>query len=408
MLKQMRLRVILAAMLAFFTVIFLIALLVNVINYAVTTHRADETLTMILSNETRMRDDRGFGAPPPGPFMALPDLEENYMTRFFVVRFDPLGEVISTSTDYIASATQTDAVQYATKVLEGKKDAGYMKEYRYKKLEMKNGTLVVFLNTAREQQYMKTLLALTAFVSCISLLIVFILVTVFSNHAIRPIAKNIERQKQFITDASHELKTPLTSISTSLDVLTSEHGEDEWTDNIRSQTARMSKLVSELVTLSRLDEEVPLPDKESFSLSNAVWEIAEVYEQQAKALGKRFNADIGENVSMYGDKASVQQMLSVLLDNAIRYSDDNGEIRISVFPQRNRAGIEVFNTCHFETIPDVNRLFDRFYRPDASRSTSSGGTGVGLAIAKAVVEAHGGKISASCPSGNTMTIRIDL
>ena len=108
---------------------------------------------------------------------------------------------------------------------------------------------------------------------------------------------------------------------------------------------------------------------------------------------------------MIGDKASVQQMLSVLLDNAIRYSDDKGDIRFSIFRKKNRINIEVFNTCRFDEIPDTNRLFDRFYRPDSSRSTKTGGTGVGLAIAKAVTETHGGTITATCPSGKSMTIK---
>ena len=101
-------------------------------------------------------------------------------------------------------------------------------------------------------------------------------------------------------------------------------------------------------------------------------------------------------------------MLSVLLDNANRYSDENGEIRFSIYKKKNKARIEVFNTCHYDTPPDTNRLFDRFYRPDESRSRETGGTGVGLSIAKAVAVAHGGEISASCPSGETMTIKITI
>ena len=399
---------ILAAMLAFSAVILLIAVLVNLVNSAAVAGRADQTLSYILNYEAHPPTDQGPGKPPGGPFMALPDLEANYMTRFFIVRFDTDKNVMFTSTDYIAAIDEDEAVRFAERALNRKSDRGYMGEYRYCKSETNGSTVVVFLNVSREIQEMRTLRVLTIMVCAVSLLLVFVLVAILSRRAIRPIAKNIERQKQFITDASHELKTPLTSISTSLDVITMEHGDDEWTDNIRTQTSRMSKLVAELVALSRLDEEIPLPNKESFSLSAAAWETAMVYETQAKACGKELNLEIAEDVSVLGDKAAVQQMISVLLDNAIRYSDPEGEIRFSVYKKRNKAVIEVFNTCDYAEPPDTDRMFDRFYRPDSSRSTETGGNGVGLAIAKAVAETHGGSISARCPSGKTMTIKAVL
>ena len=116
--------------------------------------------------------------------------------------------------------------------------------------------------------------------------------------------------------------------------------------------------------------------------------------------------DIAEDVSMVGEKASIQQMLSVLIDNAIRYSDDNGEIKLSIYKKRKKVVIEVFNTCQLEKVPDVKRLFDRFYRPDDSRNIKTGGNGIGLAIAKAVAETHGGTIEALCPDGKTMTMKV--
>ncbi|MBR6486796.1 MAG: HAMP domain-containing histidine kinase, partial [Lachnospiraceae bacterium] len=368
MLKKMRRRVILAAMAAFAAVILLIAVLVNAVNYAVVTDRADDTLSAILKFEERSPKERGPKEPDPGaggpsngepgkpperPFTGLPDVEANYMTRFFTVRFDSAGEVLFTSVDYIAAIGESDAVLYAKEVLKKGSDHGYMKAYRYVKEVIGDETVVIFLNTSREQQSMLSLLVLTIVISFVSLLIVFLLVTLLSRRAIRPYANNIKQQKRFITDASHELKTPLTSISTSLDVLTMEHGEDEWTENIRKQTGRMSRLVNELVTLSRLDEESPLPDKEEFSLSNAAWEIADVYMPQAKAQGKNFSVEIEEDVSLFGDKSSIQQMLSVLLDNAVRYSDDKGDIRFSVSKKKNSVYIEVFNTCDYETAPDT-------------------------------------------------------
>ena len=118
--------------------------------------------------------------------------------------------------------------------------------------------------------------------------------------------------------------------------------------------------------------------------------------------------DIAENVDIFGDKSAIQQMLSVLLDNAVRYSNDEGEIKFSVCSKKNKACIEVYNTCDYDTPPDVNLLFDRFYRPDSSRNSETGGNGVGLAIARAVTEAHGGTIKAICPDGKSMTIKVTI
>ncbi|MBP5624681.1 MAG: GHKL domain-containing protein [Lachnospiraceae bacterium] len=406
MIKKMKRRMILAAMAAFFAVIMLIAILVNIVNYAVITKRSDETVRSIFENEKRIPPKPGEDNPPMmPPFMGQPNLEMNYMTRFFVVRMDENGKDTSVSIDYIASVDSDEAIVYANKVIKKGKDKGYIGEYRYGINKIGESTVIVFLNVARDRQYITSLLALTVVISLISLCIVFILVSLTSGKAIRPIARNIEQQKQFITDASHELKTPLTSMSTSVEVLEAEHGEDEWTGNIKTQISRLSKLVNELVTLSRLDEVKPIPNKERFSLSNAAWETVEIYKTEAKASEKNLSIDIEDDVFMIGDKTSVQQMLSVLLDNAIRYTDDKGDIRFSIFRKKNRINIEVFNTCRFDEIPDTNRLFDRFYRPDSSRSTKTGGTGVGLAIAKAVTETHGGTITATCPSGKSMTIK---
>ena len=316
--------------------------------------------------------------------------------------------IVESSLDFIASVDEDDLLYYTDSALGKNTDRGYIDGYRYVRSYVDGTTVITFLNCERELQSMSLILAMTLAISGAALILVFILVLLFSKKAIQPIAQNIEIQKRFITDAGHELKTPLTSISTSLDVIEIDKGEDEWTQNIRSQVSRMSGLVSELVALSKLDEIKPVPDKEQFDLSGAVWETLEVFIPQAKARGKEIKTDVQENVSIIGEKVSIQQMLSVLIDNAIKYSDDGGKISFSMHKNKNRTHIEVYNTCNYEKAPDVNRLFDRFYRPDESRNTTTGGNGIGLAVAKAVAEAHGGKILAICPDGKSMKITVDL
>ena len=426
MIKKLRWRFISAAMLAFFLVIALIAGLVNVVHYYVVTNDVDRTLDSIINYDAYRPQFEGRGpgggpggpeGPGPGgdddmrgmePFRALPDEEANYMTRFFIVAVDDENAVLFTSMDFVASIDESEAVEFTNKALDKSSDRGYISGYRYAKTETGESTVIVFLNCEKEVNSIRSILFMTLAISGAALILVFFLVFLLSRKAIQPIAQNIEIQKRFITDASHELKTPLTSISTSVDVIEIDHGEDEWTSNIRSQVSRMSGLVSELVALSRLDEVKPVPDKEQFDLSGAAWETLEVHIPQAKARGKEIKTDIQDGVSIVGEKASVQQMLSVLIDNAIKYSDEGGDIRFSLRKTKGKVRIEVFNTCNYEKAPDTERLFDRFYRPDESRNASTGGNGIGLAIAKAVAEAHGGKISAKCPDGKSMTLTVEL
>ena len=265
MLKKLRWRFILAAMGAFLAVILLIASLVYFITYAVITDRVDQSIEMIAASDFRNPRDMKPDHRKDDPFGVRPDMEANYMMRFFTVRIADSGNKTYISTDHVASIDSDTAAEYADKALAKHSDRGFIGNYRYAKIDKSGETVLVFLNAGREIQFARTLGLLTLVISLASLVLVFALVVLFSKKAIRPIENNIKQQKQFITDASHELKTPLTSISTSLDVITAEHGEDEWTDNIRKQTGRMSKLVSELVTLSRLDEDTPLPNKERFS-----------------------------------------------------------------------------------------------------------------------------------------------
>ena len=184
-----------------------------------------------------------------------------------------------------------------------------------------------------------------------SLLLVLLLVILFSRRAIRPYVKNIERQKQFITDAGHELKTPITSIATSADIAAMEHEGDEWIENIRKQAARLTKLVGDMVVLSRLDEETPFPEKGRFSVSEAAWETAEPFAVLAKAKGKNFSQSIEDNISFLGDRSAIQRMISILLDNAVRYSDDGGGIQMRIYRRRGKVCIEVSNTCLLYTSP---------------------------------------------------------
>ncbi len=401
MLRKMRWRFIGSAMIAFSAVVLILLLVINLWNYSITTSRQDETLELLGEFENA---GVFWASASPVPYSK----EMQYTTRFFTVRCDTRGRIVNVYREYIASISTEEAKSYATDVLNRRGDTGYYNGFRYLVCHTNSGVSVIFLNAEEEITSMRSLLLVSVTVALLSLVAVFLLVLLFSKRAIAPYVRNIEAQKRFITDASHELKTPLTAISTSADILSMEQEDSEWVRNIQSQSARLSKLISNLVTLSRLGEEQPFPERTDFSLSDAVWEIAEPMAALAKAREKTYVQSIDDGITVHGDRNAIQQAVSILLDNALKYSSEHGEISLRVCKRPRRAEITVYNTCEIDDYKHIDKLFDRFYRPDESRSQKTGGTGIGLSIARATVEAHGGRISAESPDGKSITFRISI
>lgn len=407
MLKKIQRRFILAAMAAFGTVMLLLIVGINLANYYRTTSMQDRLAGELLSHEQTVSAKRQT-SPPPFRNKAGRDPEAAFMTRFFTVHCEADGTVREVLRDYISSVDEEAAKAYTQAVLLKGREKGYYKDYRYLVSRSEKGISVLFLNTAIQMQSMRTLLFVSLATGAGSLLLVLLLVILFSRRAIRPYVKNIERQKQFITDAGHELKTPITSIATSADIAAMEHEGDEWIDNIRKQAARLTKLVGDMVALSRLDEETPFPEKGRFSVSETAWETAEPFAHLAKAKGKNYSQDIEENLMLFGDRSSIQRMISILLDNAVRYSDDGGEIQMRIYRRRGKVCIEVSNTCDLSDVSDLDRLFDRFYRLDESRSAETGGTGIGLSMVRAIAETHGGRATVHSEDGKRICFKVML
>ena len=420
--KKMRRRFVLAAMAAFGSVTLLLAAGINLMNYFQTTASQDALTAELLRYEqemTRRREGRSYengeppsepSLPPPQPEPPLPGRgpEAEFTTRFFTVYCDEEGDVLHMSRDHIRSVDGQTAQAYAKAVLASGRGQGYYEGYRFRVSAEEEGIAVLFLNAAGELHFMQSLLLASAAIGIASLAVVFALVAVFSRYAIRPYARNIERQKRFITDAGHELKTPLASIVTSADIAASEHEGDEWIKNIQKQALRLTRLVNDLVALSRLDEEAPFPEKSVFSLTEAAWEAAEPFAVRARALGKSYEQEIEDGITVCADQGALKQLISILLDNAVRYTQEGGTIRFTVCRRRGRACMEVANTCRLPDISQLDRLFDRFYRMDESRAAHSGGTGIGLSMAQAIVQAGGGRISVESADGESICFRVIL
>ncbi|MBS1348175.1 MAG: two-component sensor histidine kinase, partial [Firmicutes bacterium] len=282
----------------------------------------------------------------------------------------------------------------AKQVLGGSKTSGYLKNFRYLVEETESGRMVLFLDRQVQLRSLETMMQLSCTIGIVALLVMFILVYYLSRRAIRPVIESVEKQKRFITDAGHELKTPLAIISADTEVLEMSGQDNEWTVSIRNQVKRLNTLVSDLLTLSKLEEGQARQSFREFCLSDAVMEAAETFEPMAEAQHKLLEINISPGINLRVDEAALRKMVSVLVDNAIKYTPSGGQVSVTLERRGKYPTFEVINPTDAMPEGDLNVLFERFYRADESRARITGGYGVGLSIAKAIAEEHRARIDA--------------
>lgn len=421
MITRLRRNFILVAMCSTFAVLAVIVGTLNLVSYQNVKERADNVLQILVEN------DGGFPQPnfknhadaesqEDGSFiksdkmMGMKGVSEEtpYETRFFSVKLDENGEVLSVDTGKIAAVQTSDAASFAEKIWESGKVSGFYRSYRYRMVSEANENLIVFVDTSKELSGFRTLAVTSVSVSAAGLLAVFLLVLFFSKMVFRPVAAGYEKQKQFITDASHELKTPLTIISANVEVLEMESGESSWTKSIHNQITRLTALVEQMVKLSRMDEDNKLQSPVNFSLSDAVRETAELFLPTVKNAEKTLEIETGSDYIYLGDEKLIRQMVSLLVDNAVKYSSEKGQIRVNLQQKGRHFQLSVWNTVESMKEGNLDILFERFYRLDASRNSGTGGSGIGLSIVKAIAEAHKGKVSAVSADGKSFEIKVLL
>lgn len=330
--------------------------------------------------------------PVQMPYSDVITEETQFSTRFFSVWLDDEKQIVNTNMDSVSTITEQDVEDYTDKVLKRGKERGWIGDYRYRIMDTEDGTTVVFVNGNTYNNTSNRLLFTALLVLLGSASLILILTIVVSKRAVRPVAESYEKQRQFITDANHELKTPLTLILSNLDIVESELGKNEWLDDIRSEGERMGLLINQLVTLSRMDESTDSVMREEFNLSSAVADTVSEFESLAEERGHTLTSSISPSVYYYGDESLIRRLTAILLDNAIKYCDAGGNIQLSLTCRRHQV-LTVENTYQDVDKLELNRLFDRFYRADKAR-TFSGSFGIGLSIAQSIVKSHKGNIVA--------------
>ena len=446
MIKKLRVKFITVAMISVMVVLSIILGTINVLNYRAVVDDADNTLKILADNDGKFpeqknsredskaadshnpaagkesdnlsdlgvqqeqSDSEGKKEPPadePGKNrMMSPELP--FESRYFIVTLDSEGNVTDTDTGKIAAVNKDTAEEYAEKVWEYSKAHGFLSNYRYIKTEEEGSTQIIFLDCTRSLNTFEAFLVTSLAVAVAGMAAFLILVIVLSKKIVRPVSEAYEKQKRFITDAGHEIKTPLTVIDADTEVLEMECGENEWLSDIRKQTVKLKDLTNSLIYLSKMEESREMVQKIDFPISDLVEETAGSFEALAVTQNKTFDLEVEPMLTYCGEEKSIQRLVSILLDNALKYSPEGGKISVKFGKVGKNLQLRVYNTVEHVDQKNISHMFDRFYRFDESRNSETGGYGIGLSIAKAIVESHKGKITAKSEDGKSMCMTVVL
>lgn len=402
MIKKLRLKFILLSMSSLFALLLAMIVGMNLINYRSIVGEADEVLALLSQNKGSFPDFRGKkeNRMPHGMSPELP-----YESRFFSVLLDKVGNIIQIETSRIASVDFDTAAQYGQSAWASNGSRGFIEKFRYAITYENGNARITFLHCGRKLESFQNFLLASCGMALSGFVIVFFVICFFADRIIRPIAESYEKQRRFITDAGHEIKTPLTIIHANADVLEMDLGENECLADIQQQTRRLTSLTNDLVLLARMEESQETLDKIDFPVSEVVAEAALAFRTPAAQQGKEFTCEVQPMVSMNGNSKAIQQLVSILMDNALKYSPEGGAIALRMEKQGRVLCLSVYNTTA-ATIQreSLSHVFDRFYRTDLSRNSETGGHGIGLSVAKAIVQAHGGKIQAWTQDGHSFQI----
>lgn len=395
MIKKLKIRFVATIMIILSLVFLLIIGSINYFNYQSSKRQSMALLSALADNDGAI--------PPASPGMPgsgqplPPDVFEREKT--YSVKVNPATNLFSVNGNTDTSQVSTEILDLANQMLEKNKTSGTLNGYRYLTVDKPYGELLVFVDQRISNAMADRLLTTSLIIGSITLFVLFFVSLFLANLMVKPVEEAFEKQKRFISDASHELKTPLAVISVNAEVLEGDIGTNKYLSYIQSESTRMNTLVNNLLTLARLDASKTIGAFTVFDLSHAVESITLTFESTAFEEHKNYALKIAAGLSYRGDANKIKQVVAILIDNAIKHADDDGLVEITLKPVGDKIQLEVFNTG--AGIPDdqQDKIFQRFYRYDESRSKATGSYGLGLAIAKSIIDEHQGKIKVSSEIG---------
>ena len=401
MFKSLRKKFIATAVGSVAVVVAVLAITLNFINFNKLEERIDTTLLEASKSQALIKI---FTEDGDDLVITKNSSSPTDYNGFSIAKVDNIGRVIKAYRDDSLLPDQ-DALQ--DKVIEAikvGKTSGFIGSYRFLKVESNVGNLILFLNCQRELDSFESFLKNSILISFVVIVSVLILVILVSKKVIAPIQETYIKQKQFITGASHELKTPLAIISSNADVLEMEHGDSKWTNNIHNQVERLSSLVNSLVVFSRMEEKDSV-ERAQFNLTEALKSRIEDFNELANFQKKYIVIDIDSGLNYYGEKDSIVQLMDILLENAIKYAPEDSDILVCLKKNRKNAILKVSNKADVKK-GDLSKVFDRFYRLDESRNSTIKGYGIGLSMAQLIAEKHRETIRAYSPEDGVFKIEM--
>lgn len=409
MIQKLRRSFVAVTMLSAALVLAILMGAVNLLNYIQRTEGDREILAFLAENGGSFpnagRMDRGWHGDGTPRHMTA---ETPYETRFFSVLLAEDGSLVYVDTTRVAAVERETAIAMAQTVQSGGRPEGVYGSYRFTSVDYDGTALYIFLDCTRNQTASQDFFLNSLAVTAAGLVVLLGISWILSPRAVRPIAESYEKQKSFITNAGHELKTPLAVIESCTDVIELESGESQWTDSIRQQVDRLASLTQELVALARMDEADSSLTLEDADISEIVSDALRPYAAMAEQRGLGFAADIQPGIRLRSNREALRKICGILADNAVKYTSPGGQITFALEKTGGHVFLRASNPAEGLSPGSQELLFDRFYRADTSRSSETPGYGLGLPLARSLAESLGGKIHAHSPDGTALEITMRL
>lgn len=376
------------------TIVLLIILVsVNAVSIYNNISRADETLLQV-SNKVMNKPERTLNQSPPS----------REFDRVFDTLLNDENQIIKVTSANTNIYSNIDVQSLVDEVLINSGESkGFVGDYRY--LIVSNNK-IFFLDYTFEKLSEVSFLWGSTIIFFLAIGLVAILVMLFLKPVMKPIQEAYEKQKRFITDASHEIRTPLTIISTNIQLIEMDNNKTDWTQSISKQVKRLNNLSESLVSLARLDEDGIKLEKNTLNLSDLVNDVLIGFEPSVKGMGKQLNTEIADDIKMHANYDAIEKVVSTLMNNAIKYCSKDGHIDVKLNTDNRHILLTFINDAQNMEKASYNAYFERFYRAEHSRNSETGGFGIGLAIAKSIVEEHHGSIKAFSSDGKKFSIEI--